>query len=60
MPNDVLMFRAGGFSIAMGNAAPDVQAEATVVTDSCDEDGFAKAVERYLLDSLHEGTAAPA
>ena len=60
MPNDVLMFRAGGFSIAMGNAAPDVQAEATVVTDSCDEDGFAKAVERYLLDSPHEGAAAPA
>ena len=60
MPNDVLMFRAGGFSIAMGNAAPDVQAEATVVTDSCDEDGFAKAVERYLLDGPREGAAVPA
>lgn len=54
MPNDVLMFRASGFSIAMGNAALDVQAEATVVTDSCDDDGFAKAVERYLLDGTHE------
>lgn len=49
MPNDVLMFRVSGFSIAMGNAAPDVQSEAKAVTDSCDDEGFAKAVERYLL-----------
>jgi Cof subfamily protein (haloacid dehalogenase superfamily) len=50
MPNDVLMFHVSGFSIAMGNAADDVKAQASAVTDSCDEDGFAKAVERYLLD----------
>lgn len=50
MPNDVLMFRASGFSVAMGNASPDVQAAATAVTDSCDDEGFAKAVERFLLD----------
>ncbi|MGH6878047.1 MAG: Cof-type HAD-IIB family hydrolase [Rhizomicrobium sp.] len=49
MPNDVFMFRASGFSIAMGNASSEVQAQATAVTDSCDGDGFAKAVERYLL-----------
>ena len=49
MPNDVLMFRESGFSIAMGNASPDVQKEAAVVTDSCNEDGFAKAVEHHLL-----------
>ena len=28
MPNDVLMFRKSGLSIAMGNASPDVQAQA--------------------------------
>ena len=49
MPNDVLMFRKSGVSIAMGNASKDVQAKATFVTDSNEEDGFAKAVERYLL-----------
>lgn len=48
-PNDVLMFRRSGCSIAMGNAADEVKAEAKVVTDSCDDDGFAKALERYLL-----------
>jgi len=49
MPNDVLMFRNSGFSIAMGNASAEVQAQADVVTASCNDDGFAKAVERYLL-----------
>jgi hydroxymethylpyrimidine pyrophosphatase-like HAD family hydrolase len=43
------MFRKSGFSIAMGNAAPEVQQQATVVTDSYEDEGFAKAVERFLL-----------
>lgn len=49
-PNDVLMFKRSGFSIAMGNAPDEVKRQASAVTDSCDEEGFAKAVERYLLD----------
>ena len=49
MQNDVLMFRKGGLSIAMGNATDDVKAQATLVTASNEEDGFAKAVERFLL-----------
>jgi Cof subfamily protein (haloacid dehalogenase superfamily) len=50
MPNDVLMFRKSGVSIAMGNASPDVQAAADFVTDSYDDEGFAKAMERFTLD----------
>jgi len=49
MPNDVLMFRKSGLSIAMGNASPDVQAQADLATDSCDDEGFAKAIERFIL-----------
>jgi hypothetical protein len=49
MPNDVLMFRKSGLSIAMGNASPDVQAQADLVTDSYDDEGFAKAIERFIL-----------
>jgi Cof subfamily protein (haloacid dehalogenase superfamily) len=49
MPNDVLMFRNGGASIAMGNASPEVQAQADLVTDSYDDEGFAKAMERFIL-----------
>jgi Cof subfamily protein (haloacid dehalogenase superfamily) len=50
MPNDVLMFRRSGLSIAMGNASDEVKAQASVVTDSYNNDGFAKAVEQYLLN----------
>jgi Cof subfamily protein (haloacid dehalogenase superfamily) len=49
MPNDMLMFRNSGLSIAMGNASPDVQAQADVATDSYDDEGFAKAMERFIL-----------
>jgi Cof subfamily protein (haloacid dehalogenase superfamily) len=49
MPNDVLMFRKGGLSIAMGNASPQVQAKADRVTDSYADEGFAKAMERFIL-----------
>ena len=48
MPNDVLMFRESGMSIAMGNASIDVQKQAHFVTDSYQEDGFAKAVRRFI------------
>jgi hypothetical protein len=57
MPNDVLMFRKGGFSIAMGNASPEVQAHADLVTDSYDNEGFAKAIERFILQG--ERSALP-
>ncbi|MGH8641768.1 MAG: Cof-type HAD-IIB family hydrolase [Burkholderiales bacterium] len=48
-PNDVLMFRRSGFSIAMGNASDDVKRQASAATDSYDDEGFAKAVERFIL-----------
>lgn len=57
MPNDVLMFRKGGLSIAMGNASLEVQAQADLVTDSYDDEGFAKAMERFILHRT--GTAMP-
>jgi Cof subfamily protein (haloacid dehalogenase superfamily) len=49
MPNDVLMFKKSGISIAMGNASDQVKAQATGVTDSNEADGFAKAVRRFVL-----------
>ena len=47
--NDVAMFRRSGFSIAMGNAPDDVKTKASVSTDSNEEEGFAKALERHVL-----------
>lgn len=49
MPNDVLMFRKSGFSIAMGNASDEVKSQASAVTDSNENDGFAKAVRKFVL-----------
>jgi Cof subfamily protein (haloacid dehalogenase superfamily) len=51
MPNDVLMFTEGGISIAMGNASDEVKGKATYVTDSFEDEGFAKAMERFVLKS---------
>jgi Cof subfamily protein (haloacid dehalogenase superfamily) len=49
MPNDVLMFAHSGLSIAMGNASPDVQGSARRVTTSNEDEGFANAVDRFIL-----------
>jgi len=49
MPNDVLMFRKSGTSIAMGNASPNVQAQAKFVTGTNEKEGFADAVEAFIL-----------
>jgi Cof subfamily protein (haloacid dehalogenase superfamily) len=48
--NDVPMFSRAGLSIAMGNASPEVQQAADVVTESNREDGFAAAVHRFILN----------
>jgi hypothetical protein len=49
MPNDVFMFKRSGVSIAMGNASSDVQHAARFVTSSNKEEGFALAMERFVL-----------
>jgi hypothetical protein len=44
------MFKKSGVSIAMGNASPEVQAAATYVTSSNEDEGFANAMEKYVLN----------
>ncbi len=55
MPNDVLMFARSGLSIAMGNADPEVQRAARRVTASNEEEGFAKAMDRFVLGDATDG-----
>ena len=50
MPNDVPMFELSGTSIAMGNASEKVQNQATYTTASYTEEGFAKAIENFILN----------
>ena len=49
MQTDALMFRQSGVSIAMGNATDEVKTQATYVTKSNSEDGFAYAIEHFIL-----------
>ncbi|MGI4945404.1 MAG: Cof-type HAD-IIB family hydrolase [Janthinobacterium lividum] len=49
MPNDVLMFKPSGMSIAMGQSSQEVRDAATHVTDGYEDEGFAKGVERFVF-----------
>jgi Cof subfamily protein (haloacid dehalogenase superfamily) len=48
MQNDLPMFKVSGMSVAMGNATDDVKKQATDVTTSNEDEGFAGAVEIIL------------
>jgi hypothetical protein len=52
MPNDILMFEHSGLSIAMGNADPEAKEAADEITDSNEDEGFAKAIERFVLPTI--------
>jgi transaldolase len=47
--NDVPMFKFSGLSVAMGNASDEVKQQAMCVTTSFGDEGFANAVEKYIL-----------
>ncbi|BAO05715.1 MULTISPECIES: HAD family hydrolase [Enterococcus] len=47
--NDREMLRMSGIGVAMGNAVPEVQAEAKMVTDTNDQDGIWKALKELAL-----------
>jgi hypothetical protein len=49
MENDLAMFGKAGLSIAMGNASTEVKRQANHVTASNADDGFALAIEQYIL-----------
>lgn len=52
--NDILMFESAGFSIAMGQADDVVRRAADVVTAANSEEGFARAMEDYVLNAAAE------
>ena len=57
MPNDIMMFEKSGLSIAMGNASSQVQAQANFVTLSNQEDGFAYAMDKFVLPTATSASA---
>jgi hypothetical protein len=52
--NDIAMFERSGLSIAMRNASPEVQRAADMVTDRNGDEGFAKAIEQFILGDSSE------
>jgi Cof subfamily protein (haloacid dehalogenase superfamily) len=58
--NDVLMFQRSGLSVAMGNASEEVQRQASFVTASNEDEGFAKAIEQFILPRAVPAPAPPA
>ncbi len=48
MHNDLAMFKKSGMSIAMGNASDEIKRQATNVTTSNQDEGFAGAIELVM------------
>lgn len=47
--NDISMVKAAGISFAMKNGCDAMKKAATAITDTNDDDGVAKAIEKYIL-----------
>ena len=47
--NDLPMLLAAGTSIAMGNAEDEVKKSCKKITSTCEDDGFAEAVYKFIL-----------
>lgn len=52
--NDLEMFKAAGYAVAMGNARKEIQDAADYVTCSNDDDGVAEAIENLVLSDCRE------
>jgi Cof subfamily protein (haloacid dehalogenase superfamily) len=48
MHNDLAMFKKSGMSVAMGNATDEIKRQATNITTSNQEEGFAGAIEMVM------------
>lgn len=47
--NDIPMIQMAGMGVAMGNAEDELKANADFITDDCDNDGIAAALEKILV-----------
>lgn len=48
--NDLEMIRVAGLGVAMGNAPPELRAQAKYVTGTNDDEGLAEVIERFILE----------
>ena len=45
--NDIELLKAGGVKVAMGNGTPELKECADFITDTVENDGFVKAIEKF-------------
>lgn len=48
--NDIEMIKTAGVGIAMGNGTEEIKKAADYITDTIDNDGFVKAVEKFVWE----------
>ncbi len=46
--NDIDLITAGGIGVAMGNGTPELKECADFITDTVENDGFVKAIEKFV------------
>ena len=47
--NDIELLKAGGVRVAMGNATPELKACADYITETVENDGFVKTMEKFIF-----------
>ena len=47
--NDIDLVQCGGIGVAMGNGTPELKECADFITDTVQNDGFVKAVEKFAI-----------
>lgn len=52
--NDIELLKAGGVKVAMGNATDELKACADYITDTVENDGFVKAMEKFINYSVNK------
>lgn len=50
--NDIELLKAGEISIAMGNASDNLKRYADYITDTVENDGFVKAIEKFVFNEV--------
>ncbi len=48
--NDIDLVKAGGIGVAMGNGTPELKECADFITDTVENDGFVRAVEKFVTN----------
>lgn len=46
--NDIEMVETAGVGVAMGNGTPQIKAKADYITDTVENDGFVKAIDKFV------------